>query len=435
MQTHVVIIGGGFGGLTAAKGLAKSNVKVTLIDRSNHHLFQPLLYQVATAGLSPAQIAAPIRSILKDQKNAEVVLAEVQGIDPKSKKVFFKSGLSGESEVLRGPTRELSYDYLILATGSTYSYYGRDGWEKFAPGLKTVVDATKIRRKILLAFEHAEMEPDVEKQKALLTFALVGAGPTGVEMAGSIAELAHNVLKSDFTHIDPRHARIILIEGGPRILAGFHPSLAQQAAAKLQQLGVEIIYNRPVREIDENGVQVGEERFHAKTVIWCAGVVASPVGQWLGTALDRIGRVVVGPHLEVPEYPEVYVVGDLAAVKVKDKPLPGVAPVALQEGKYVAKRIQGLVAGQSPQRVFRYFDKGWLATVGRSFAIAEVGRIRLAGRFAWLMWVGVHVYFLIGFRNQFQVMLEWIWSYLTFQRGSRLITVESESGEPLKKLG
>jgi NADH dehydrogenase len=412
MKPHVVIVGGGFGGLLAARGLAKAPVQVTLIDRRNHHLFQPLLYQVATAGLSPANIAAPIRAVLRGQKNAEVMMAEVTGVDTQNQNVMLD-------------VQAIHYDYLVLATGSWHSYFGHDEWRKFAPGLKAVSDATDIRRKILLAFEAAEMEKDPEKRKALLTFILVGAGPTGVEMAGSIAELAQYALESDFRHIDPKHTRIILIEANARILAGFPDSLSQKAAHKLKSLRVEIMNGARVEKVDAEGVIVSGTRVYGKTVIWCAGVIASPAGKWLNAEVDRAGRVKVNPDLSAPGHSNVFVIGDTASSVQDGKPLPGVAPVAMQQGKYVASLLRARVEGKKEVRPFHYINKGNLATVGRSFAVADFGKIRVSGFFAWIVWLIVHIYYLIGFRTRILVLIEWAWAYFTFQRGARLITRES----------
>lgn len=415
---HVVIVGAGFGGLRAARGLKDAAVKITVIDKSNHHLFQPLLYQVATAGLSPAQIAVPVRHILRAQKNADVLMAEVTGIDKEKKYV-----LMGE--------RLLPYDVLVLATGARHSYFGRDDWEKFAPGLKSIEDAIAIRRKILLAFELAENEPDAEKRKALLTFILVGAGPTGVEMAGSIAELAHRVLASDFRRIDTKSARILLIEAADRILGPFPPGLSQKAQHALKKLGVEILLNTKVENIDGDGVVANGQRIFSKTVIWTAGVAASPAGKWLSIETDRAGRVKVQPDLTVLNHPEIFVLGDAAHVSGDDgKPLPGVAPVAMQEGDYVAEVIRTRVSGKTHASPFHYFDKGSLATVGRSFAIAKFRKISLSGLIAWFAWLLVHILYLIGFRNRLIVLFDWAWSYLTFQRGARLITFDEEGKVP-----
>lgn len=414
MKPHVVIIGGGFAGLNAARELRKAPVKITVVDRSNHHLFQPLLYQVATAGLSPADIASPIRAVLRNQPDADVLMDEVIGIDADKKVVLMKR-------------RQLNYDYLVVATGARYNYFGHENWEKVAPGLKSIVDATKIRRKILLAFEAAEMEEDLEKQKAWLTFVLVGAGPTGVEMAGSIAELAHQALRSDFRHIDPRLTQIRLVEANARILNGFPASLAEKAAKKLKNLGVEILLGARVENVDTDGVVISGKRIPAKTVIWCAGVVASPAGKWLNAPVDRAGRVKVTEDLSVPGHPDVWVLGDTACVIQDGDPLPGVAPVAMQQGNYVARVIRNRVQNPSVKAApFRYWNKGNLATVGRMYAIADLGWIKMSGHLAWFVWVVVHIYYLIGFRSRFMVLLEWAWAYLTFQRGARLITLERE---------
>ncbi len=409
MKPRIVIIGGGFGGLSAAQKLKHADANVTLIDRSNYHLFQPLLYQVATAGLSPANIAAPIRSILRKQENIEVLMEEVTGIDTAHQRVIMGS-------------RDLHYDYLVVATGSLYTYFGHDDWKNFAPGLKSITDATSIRRKILLAFEAAEMESDPEVKKAKLTFIVVGGGPTGVEMAGSIAELAHYALKSDFRHIDPQMTRIYLIEAGPRILAAFPENLANKATQKLRSLGVEVIANCRVERVNEQGVTYLGKEIHSRTVIWCAGVIASPAGRWLKADTDRVGRVKVNPDLTLPGHPEVYVIGDTALVMQDGKPLPGIAPVAMQEGRYVGSAISVRLTDSSSSKPFIYKDKGNLATVGRSFAIADLGKLRLSGMFAWLVWVVVHIYYLIGFKNRLMVMTELAWAYFTFQRGARIIT-------------
>ncbi len=417
---HVVIVGGGFGGLTAARALKGAPVRITLVDKRNHHLFQPLLYQVATAGLSPADIAAPIRSVVHRQKNVEVLLGEVVGVDRLGKKVR----VNDED----GKSHELAYDRLILATGSHHSYFGRDEWEKHAPGLKTLADATRIRQKILLGFEKAEMETDPVRRKAWTTFILVGGGPTGVELAGSIAELAHQALKSDFRRISPGAARIVLIEAGPRILAGFPEKLSKAATRYLEKRGVEILCSQRVENVHAEGVLVGGVSIESKTVVWAAGVLASPAGKWLGAETDRAGRVKVGADLSVPGSPEIYVIGDTALVEQSGRALPGVAPVAMQQGRYVADRIRQIArAAKSGTSIpmakpFKYFDKGNLATVGRSFAIVDLAGLQLAGFSAWVIWIVVHIYYLIGFRNRLVVMLQWAWAYLTFQRGARLIS-------------
>lgn len=413
-KPRVVIVGAGFGGLQAARALREAPVEVTIIDRQNHHLFQPLLYWVATAGLSPADISSPIRHILRKQKNTEVLMDEVTGVDLQQQRVLMHD-------------RSIPYDYLILATGAHDNYFGHPEWEQYAPGLKSIVDATSIRRKILLAFEAAEMETDPQKVEQLLTFVLVGAGPTGVEMAGAIAELAHKALRSDFKHIDTSSARIILVEAAPRILATFPASLARKTQKKLTRMGVEVRTGVPVSAVDEQGVVIGRERINSHTIIWSAGVSASPAGKWLAAEVDRAGRVKVASDLSVPDHPNVFVVGDTASVMQNGKPLPGVAPVAMQAGRYVASVIAKRVAGREQPAPFHYFDKGNLATVGRSYAIVEIGKIRLTGLIAWLMWLVVHIYYLIGFRNRLVALFQWAWTYFTYTRGARLITFENKS--------
>ncbi len=410
---RVVIVGAGFGGLRAALALRNAPVQVTVIDRQNHHLFQPLLYWVATAGLSPADICSPIRGILRNQKNAEVFMDEVTGVDMQGQYV-----LMGD--------RSVPYDYLVLATGVHDNYFGHPEWEHYAPGLKSIVDAISIRRKVLLAFEAAEIETDPEKIKALLTFVLVGAGPTGVEMAGAIAELAHKALASDFRHIDTRMTRIVLIEAGPRILATFPESLTQKTQQKLVSMGVEVQTDTPVTDVDEHGVVVDGERINSATIIWGAGVSASSAGKWLGTEVDRAGRVKVSNDLSIPGHPNVFVIGDTASFIQDGKPLPGVAQVAMQGGQYVASVISRRVKGNELDKPFYYRDKGNLATVGRSYAIVDLGNIRLTGFFAWLMWLAVHIYFLVGFRNRLVAIFQWAWTYFTYARGARLITFENE---------
>jgi NADH dehydrogenase len=414
MLPRVVIVGGGFGGLKAARELDGAPVQITLIDKSNHHLFQPLLYQVATAGLSPADIAAPIRGILRHQKNADVLLGEVTGVDP------------GKREVLVH-NQHIPYDYLILATGSNHSYFGHSEWEEYAPGLKSITDATHIRQRILLAFEAAESESDPKKKTALLTFVIVGAGPTGVELAGALYELSHFALASDFRHIDPASTRIVLIEAGPRILATFSEETALKAQERLKSFGVEVRTNSRVEQVDSEGVAFGGVRIHAHTVLWAAGVEASPAASWLSLDSDRVGRAKVLPDLTVPGHPEIFIIGDTATLVQDGKPLPGVAPVALQQGAYVAKVIRGEIRKDKKKRGhFHYHDKGNLATVGRAFAIVELGRFKETGFFAWILWLLVHIYYLIGFRNRLVVVLEWAWAYLTFQRGARLITPSTQ---------
>ncbi len=431
---HVVIVGGGFGGLNAARALRNAPVRVTLIDRNNHHLFQPLLYQVATAGLSAADIAYPIRSVLTSQKNAEVVMAEVTGVDTAKKRVLMHD-------------LSLPYDYLILATGAQDNYFGHDEWAEHAPGLKTISQATDIRRSILLAFEAAELESefqnphnlqelelDVARRKAYLTFVLVGGGPTGVEMAGAIAELSRVALARDFRHIDPQSTRILLVDAGPRILATFPEELSRKAQLTLENMGVEVHNHAKVEKVDEEGVIVNGERIYAKNVIWAAGVKASPAHDWLGAEADRGGRVKVNPDLSVPGLPEVFVIGDTAHAENDGKPLPGVAQVAIQSGSYVTKVIKARIAGRQAPGPFSYFDKGNLATVGRSFAVLDSNGIRMSGFIAWLAWLGVHVMFLIGFRNRISVMIQWVIAYLTYQRGARLIATGQPPLPPGKPL-
>jgi NADH:quinone reductase (non-electrogenic) len=406
---RVVIVGGGFGGLSAAKALARAPFEITLIDRNNHHLFQPLLYQVATAGLSPADIASPIRGILRDQRNVKVILAEVSGIDTARKEVIADG-------------RRIAYDYLVVATGARHAYFGHDDWAAFAPGLKTIDDATALRRRILLAFERAENETDADERRALMTFVVIGGGPTGVEMAGAIAELAKRALAADFRAIDPRCARIILVEAAPRLLTPFDPSLSEAARRALVHLGVEVKLGATVSECNAEGVRAGEEFIGSRTIIWAAGVMASPAGRWLGGETDRAGRLKVRADLSVPSHPEVFVIGDTAEVTAADgMPLPGVAPVAKQQGQYVARALIARAQGRTIE-AFRYRDYGLLATIGRSRAVAQFGRLHLSGLIAWVLWSVAHIYFLIGFRNRSIVALNWAWSYLTFQRGSRLIT-------------
>jgi NADH dehydrogenase len=376
------------------------------------------LYQVATAGLSPADISAPIRSILKKQANTRVIMAEVTGIDTREQRV-----LAGEISV--------PYDYLIVATGARHSYFGHDEWEPYAPGLKSVTDATAIRRDILFAFEAAERETDPEKRDALLTFVLVGAGPTGVEMAGAIAELAHKALAADFPNIDPKSARIILVEAGPKILLVYPESQSRRAQKALNRLGVEVRTSAAVENITSDGVFIAGKLLPAKTVIWTAGVAASAAGQWLGAEVDRAGRVKVAADLSLPDHPNVFVVGDTASVTQDGKLLPGVAPVAMQEGRYAASLITQKVAGKDDVSSFHYHDKGNLATVGRSFGIVDIGGFRFSGFFAWAMWLVIHIFYLIGFRNRFLVMFQWAWAYLTFQRGARLITFDTNPNRPV----
>jgi NADH:ubiquinone reductase (H+-translocating) len=409
-KPKVVIIGAGFGGLEAAKALKRATADVIVIDRHNHHCFQPLLYQVATAALSPADIAWPIRHILRPQRNATVLMEEVQGIDP-------------EKKVLHTQYGEIAYDYLIIATGATHSYFGHDEWSKFAPGLKRIEDATRIRRSILIAFERAEVTQDQDQQRRLLTFVIVGGGATGVEMAGAIADVAGQTLAADFRRIDPRSARIVLVEAGPRLLPTFPPSLSDYALRTLTRSGVEVKTDTLVTKCDANGVDLKNGRIDADTVIWAAGVTASPAVRWLNTEADRAGRVKVGADLSVPGHPEIFVVGDTAAVTdSKGQPVPGIAPAAKQMGKYVGKLISARIAGREWKKPFRYMHLGELATIGRRAAVVKFGALELKGFLGWLFWSLAHIYFLIGLRNRFVVAFNWFWDYITFQRGARLIT-------------
>jgi NADH dehydrogenase len=412
-QPHVIIVGGGFGGLAATRALRHAPVRVTLIDRMNHHLFQPLLYQVATATLSPADIASPIRAVLRKQHNTIVALLEVTRVDTDKRCVFFND--------LDGQERSLPYDYLILATGMQPSYFGHDEFALFAPGLKSLSDATAIRAKLLKVFEMAELEADPSQHRDLLTFVLVGAGPTGVEMAGAIAEMTRGTLTSDFRRVDPRSARIILVEGGPRILPSFAEHLARRVHERLTRLGVEIRTGARVEHVDAAGVVVGGERIPSRTVLWTAGVRPSAAGQWLKAETDRVGRVRVCSDLSVPGCREVFVVGDTATLEQDGRPLPGVAQVAMQQGRYVGRAIARRVAGQAPPRPFRYFDKGNMAVIGRNFAILETSRLRLSGFVAWLAWAAIHIAFLPQAENKLLVFTQWAWSYVTKQHGARLI--------------
>lgn len=412
---HVVILGGGFAGLSAARGLARSSVKVTLIDRRNHHLFQPLLYQVATAGLSSPDIAAPLRTILRGQKNVTILMAEVAAVEADAKQLRLEDGSS------------LSYDYLLLATGATHAYFGNDEWATAAPGLKTLEDALEIRRRMLMGFEQAEAETDPAICKSLLTFVIVGAGPTGVELAGTLAEIARHTLLNEFRHIDPSSARVCLVEAGPRVLAAFPEVLSEKAKVQLSKLGVEVLTNCKVEAIDDHGVQINGERIEARTVIWAAGVAASPLGKSLGVPLDRAGRVQVGDDLRVPGHPEIFVAGDLAAVMQDGKPLPGLAPVAKQMGAYVAKAIQAQEQGKTLPG-FRYKHAGSMATIGRMAAVADMGAFHLSGLLAWWFWLLVHILFLIGFRNRIIVLINWAWAYWTYQRHARII-LDRETGK------
>jgi len=407
---RVVILGAGFGGLTAAKALATSRCRVTLIDRHNYHLFQPLLYQVATAALSPADIASPIRSIVRDEANVNVILAHVTGVDVKAREVIAED-------------QRIPFDILIVATGAQHAYFGHDDWGQYAPGLKTIDDATYIRRRILLAFEKAETEPDSAERRRLLNFVIVGGGPTGVEMAGAVAELANRALASDFRAIDPRQARVVLVEAAPRLLTPFDPSLSEAAKRSLEQLGVEVRLGVAVSAADSGGVSIGRDRIEARTIIWAAGVMASPAGRWLGAKTDSAGRVYVRPDLSLPDEPNIFIIGDAAhSLDSNGKLLPGVAPVAKQQGQYVAGLIKARVEAKRLPGPFRYRDFGSLATIGRKRAVAQIGRFKSKGFVAWLLWSVAHIYFLIGFRNRIVVATSWAWSYITFQRGTRLIT-------------
>jgi len=409
-RMRIVIVGAGFGGLNAAHSLAGADADVLVIDRRNYHLFQPLLYQVATAGLSPAQIASPIRAILRQAANISVTLGKVCGIDKDRRVVVIED-------------REIAYDRLVLATGARHSYFGRDEWESVAPGLKKIDDATSIRRRILTAFENAESSDDAEARRRFLTFVVIGGGPTGVEMAGAIAELARVVLRHDFRRIDPTEARIVLVESGPRLLSAFPPKLSEAAQASLKKLGVDVRLGAPVTQCDLDGVAVGNQRLEAATVVWGAGVMASGAAHWLDTQKDRIGRVMVQPNLSVPGNPEIFVIGDTAHVQGPNGlPLPGLAPVAKQQGAYVGRVLRAQLAGNPAPPPFRYRSLGTMATIGRRAAVADLGWVKLSGTLAWLLWGLVHISFLIGFRNRVIVTLDWLWSYVTFQSGARLIT-------------
>ena len=408
-RAHIVIIGAGFGGLSAAKRLGKVAADVTVIDRRNHHLFQPLLYQVATAALSPADIAAPIRGILATQANTHVILGSVTGIDTAGRSVLIGN-------------RRIPYDLLIIATGARENYFGHDEWAAVTSGLKTIEDATTMRRRILMAFERAEDSDDEAERRRLLTFVIIGGGPTGVELAGALAELAKAALARDFRRIDPTTARIILVEAGPRLLPSFPPKLSAVAARALTRLGVELRLGTTVTRCDRGGAVLDDEGIESRTLIWAAGVAASPAATWLGVEPGRDGRVAVTPDLSLAQHPEIFVIGDTAQVEGPDGALPGVAPVAKQEGAYVARVIAARLAGKRPPARFRYRNLGNLATIGRKEAIVDFGRLRLTGRIAWLVWGLAHIYFLIGFRNRMAVAVDWLWSYLTYQRGARLIT-------------
>lgn len=421
---HVVIIGGGFGGLQAARALDRAAVRVTLVDRHNYHLFQPLLYQVATASLSPGDIASPIRWVLRRQRNVEVLLANVTAIDPAGHRLVTDVG-------------DLAYDYVIVASGATHSYFGHSEWERDAPGLKTLDDALAMRRKVLLAFEAAEREADPVRQRRLLTFVIVGGGATGVELAGALAEIARHTLREDFRHIRPETSRVLLLEGGEHVLAAFPEPLRIEARAALERLGVEVRTNAIVTGVDDEGVtwrpsssgrgpstasrRGADERIEAATVLWAAGVAASPLGKFLDVPLDRAGRVPVLPTLQVPDHRDIFVVGDLCSLSQDGRPLPGVAQVAMQEGAHASRNVLRAIAGRALEP-FRYKDYGILATIGRGSAVGEIYGMKISGWFGWIFWLFLHIFWLIGFRNRLAVMGEWAWAYVTFQRRVRLIT-------------
>ena len=416
---HVLILGGGFAGLYAAMRLRDAPVRVTVVDRRNHHLFQPMLYQVATAGLNPSDIASPIRSILRRARNTDVLLAEVESVDVDARVVHFTDGDSAH------------YDYLVVATGAHHSYFGHDEWAPLAPGLKSLEDALTIRRRVLLAFERAERETDPVRRHAFLTFVVVGGGPTGVEMAGAVAEIRRYALRRDFRHIDPGEATVMLLEGGPRLLPSYPESLSEQAKLKLRRLGVEVRTETFVTDIRPGWVTAAGWVIPTQTVIWAAGNTASPVLKTLGAPLDRLGRAIVEPDCTIPGHPEVFVLGDAAAFDHQEGgPLPGICPVAIQMGEYTGEVIEGDLAGR-PRRAFRYWDKGQLAVIGRGQAVADIWKLHFGGFIAWLIWIFVHVFFLIGFRNRVLVMLQWAWSYLTYSRGARLITEEVPTSRAL----
>jgi NADH dehydrogenase len=411
-RPHVVIIGAGFGGLKAAESLARLPLQITVVDRKNHHTFQPLLYQVATAGLSPAEIAAPVREILRKHENGEVLLGEVLGFDLAQRRIMLHN-------------YELTYDYLVVAAGAMHAYFGHDEWEPLAPGLKTIEDALEIRRRILLAYELAEREAALQGTHRPLNFIVVGAGPTGVELAGTLAEIARKSLAENFRNIDPTKTRVLLVEAGPSILSAYPEDLRRSAVKQLEHLGVEVRTNSAVSEVRAGQVRVGGDLISAEVVLWAAGVSASPLGRALGAPVDRAGRVLVEPDLSIPGHREVFVIGDLASMDDKNgKPLPGVAPVAMQQGKWVGRQIAADLAGM-PRAAFHYLDKGSLATIGRAAAIAQFGKVHISGLIAWLAWLFIHILFLIGFRNRIVVMFQWLWSYLTYERAARLITGES----------
>lgn len=402
----VLVIGAGFGGLECVRALKNAPVRVTVLDRHNHHTFQPLLYQVATAAVSPADIAWPVRSILRKQQNADVLMCAIKSIDTKAR-------------IVHASRHDLPYDYLVLATGVTHSYFGHDEWQNAAPGLKSLTDATRIRSRILISFERAETADTEEDRKRLLTFVVIGGGPTGVEMAGAIAEVARHALRYDFRHIDPRSARILLIEGGPRILPTFPEDLSAYTQRSLEKMGVEVMTNSMVTDVRRDGVSLGDRKIESEAIIWAAGVVAGPAAQWIGAEHDRAGRIKVGSDLSVPGHPEIFAIGDVA---VLEKPIPGIAPAAKQMGKYVGKLIAARAIGRPFDKPFKYSHAGDLATIGRKSAVVNLPYMKLKGFIGWLFWSVAHVYFLIGLRNRLMVALTWLWSYFTYQRGARLIT-------------
>ena len=411
-KPKVVIIGAGFGGLEAARALRKADAEITVIDRHNHHTFQPLLYQVATATISPADIAWPVRSILRRQENASVMLGTVRAIDTKAR-------------IVEADTISLPYDYLVIATGVTHSYFGHDDWQNSAPGLKTLTDATKIRSRVLLSFERAELAQNEDDRKRLLTFVIVGGGPTGVEMAGAIAEIARQTLRFDFRHIDPRAARILLIEAGPRILPAFPEDLSAYAEKSLRKMGVEVMTSTVVTDVERDHVMLGERRIDSEAIIWAAGVKASAAANWLDAEADHAGRIKVGGDLSVPGHPEIFAVGDTATLAT---PIPGIAPAAKQMGKYAGQVIAARIAGSAPPPPFVYRHAGDLATIGRKSAVVKLNKLKLTGFTGWLFWSVAHIYFLIGIRNRLMVAMTWLWNYLTYQRGARLITRDDRPG-------
>src|SRR5262245_44590674 len=413
-QPQVIIVGAGFGGLEAAKKLACKDVHLTVIDRTNYHLFQPLLYQVATAALSPADIAAPVRAILSKCKNVEVILAEVESVDVEARKV-------------KTNDRVFDYDYLILATGARHSYFGHDEWEKLAPGLKSLEDAVELRRRILLAFEYAEKIEDEAARKAAMTFVIIGGGPTGVEMAGAIGEISRYTLAENFCHIDPSQGRGILFEGAPRLLPAYPPDLSQSAQKQLTHLGVDVRTGVRATNINEDGVQLGDEFIPCRVKIWAAGNTASFIGKTLGAPIDKVGRIIVNNDLSISGHPEVQIIGDLANFSHQTgEPLPGVSPVAIQQGRHAARNVLAMIKGRKPQR-FHYWDKGNIATIGRNKAVADLKFVHLSGLPAWMAWLFVHIFFLIGFRNRLLVLFQWAWAYFTFDKGARLITRNFQS--------